>query len=256
MSSRSSPSSSSSLGVLAGPAWAQLNVTGQWSALPYQAPINPIHVAVLRTGKILIVAGSENNENNTVYKAAVWDPETGTFHEQTTPWDLFCNGMSFLPDGRVIMTGGNIQYDPFFGPNWTTIFDPATEKFYQVEPMASGRWYPTNAPLNDGGTMVFGGLDEDGATNTTVEIYDVGAIDNWHGPYPSNFTPGWYPRLHLLGNGKVFMSGPNRAPTPSIPTRGRGRRARSPRRTTRRTASTGRRSCCRSIRTRATGRAS
>src|SRR5258706_8826928 len=105
------------------PAAAQLNVTGQWSTLPYNAPINPIHVAVLHNGKVLIVAGSENNQNNTVYKAAVWDPASGTFNEQTTPWDLFCNGMSLLPDRRVIMTGGNIHYDPFLGPNWTTLFD-------------------------------------------------------------------------------------------------------------------------------------
>src|SRR4051812_25610966 len=86
--------------VAPAPAAAQLNVTGQWSTLPYLAPINPIHVAVLKNGKVLIVAGSENNQNNTVYKAAVWDPGSGTFAEQTTPWDLFCNGMSFLPDGR------------------------------------------------------------------------------------------------------------------------------------------------------------
>ena len=189
------------------PAQAQLNVTGQWSTLPYLSPINPIHVALLKSGKVLIVAGSENNDASTVYKAAVWDPVAGTFVQQTTPWDLFCNGMSFLPDGRVIMTGGNLQYDPFLGPPWTTIFDPATSKFYRVEDMAKGRWYPSNTPLKDGGTMTFGGLDEQGATNTTTEIYDVGG--GWSPPYPAAFTPGWYPRLHLLGNGKVFMGAPN-----------------------------------------------
>src|SRR5215212_8165884 len=98
------------LGAAAPPsADAQLNVTGQWSTLPYLSPVNPIHTAVLRNGKVLIVAGSENNQNNTVYKAAVWDPAAGTFAQQTTPWDLFCNGMSFLADGRVIITGGNIH---------------------------------------------------------------------------------------------------------------------------------------------------
>jgi hypothetical protein len=190
-----------------GGAQAQLNVTGQWSTLPYLSPINPIHVALLKDGKVLIVAGSENNDASTVYKAAVWNPVTGAFSQQTTPWDLFCNGMSFLPDGRVIMTGGNLQYDPFLGPPWTTIFDPVTSEFYRVEDMAKGRWYPSNTPLKDGGTMTFGGLDEQGATNTTTEIYDVGG--GWSPPYPAAFTPGWYPRLHLLGNGKVFMSGPN-----------------------------------------------
>src|SRR5438309_5317318 len=36
---------------------AQPNVQGQWSTLPYTAPINPVHVALLYTGKVLIEIG-------------------------------------------------------------------------------------------------------------------------------------------------------------------------------------------------------
>src|SRR3977135_3980882 len=36
-------------------ALAQANVQGQWQTLPYTMPINPIHVALLRTGKVLVV---------------------------------------------------------------------------------------------------------------------------------------------------------------------------------------------------------
>ena len=194
--------------ALPAPAAAQLNVTGQWSTLSSPSPLNPIHVALLRNGKVLIVGGSEQYEVSSTFKAAVFDPAAGTFSQQTTPWDLFCNGMSLLPDGRVIITGGNLnQLTPGAGPPWTTIFDPVTEQFYRVEDMAKGRWYPSNAMLDDGGTMVFGGLDEQELTNSTVEIYDVGG--GWSPPYPADFKPNWYPRLHLLGNGKVFMSGPN-----------------------------------------------
>jgi len=39
----------------------QPQVTGQWVALPYQMPINPIRIALMHTGKVLIVAGSEND---------------------------------------------------------------------------------------------------------------------------------------------------------------------------------------------------
>jgi hypothetical protein len=190
------------------PANAQPNVTGQWATLPYLMPSNPIHAAVLRNGQVLIVSGSENNYNNTTFKAAVWNPQSGTFHNQLTPWDLFCNGLTFLPDGRVIITGGNLNVvNPGAGPPWTTIFDPATEKFYQVESMARGRWYPTNAALGDGATMVFGGMDEKEAKNNTVEIYDVGI--GWSAPAQANWFTGWYPRMHLLPNGTVFVSGPN-----------------------------------------------
>ncbi|HYE90108.1 MAG TPA: Ig-like domain-containing protein, partial [Terriglobales bacterium] len=197
---------------------AQLNVTGQWSTLPYNVPINPIHVALLYNGKVLIVAGTENDPSSTINKYAVWDPAAGTFSQGTTPWDLFCNGMSFLPDGRVFLTGGNLAYEtdgpnpePFKGLKTTTIFDPVTEKFIQVEDMAKGRWYPTNVALADGGQLTFSGLDEHGVMNDTVEIYDVGG--GWTGPYaPSPVVPKWYPWLHLLSNGKVVMTGPD-APT-------------------------------------------
>jgi len=77
--------------------------------------------------------------------------------------------------------------------------------------MAAGRWYPTNVGLADGGQLTFSGLDENGVMNQTVEIYDVGG--GWSGPYgPSPFMPKWYPRMHLLSNGKVVMVGPD-APT-------------------------------------------
>ena len=34
--------------------------TGMWSTLPYTMPINPVHAALLHTGKVLIVSGSGN----------------------------------------------------------------------------------------------------------------------------------------------------------------------------------------------------
>jgi len=58
---------------------------------------------------------------------------TGAFATQTIPWDLFCNAMTFLPDGRVLTVGGNLQYNPFRGIRTTTVFDPATERFSQVQ---------------------------------------------------------------------------------------------------------------------------
>ena len=47
--------------------------------------------------------------------------------------------------------------------------------------MAHGRWYPTVTTLGDGRVMTFSGLDENGGTNTTVEIYTVGS--GWSQPY-------------------------------------------------------------------------
>src|SRR5215212_3586953 len=129
---------------------AQGTAPGQWRTLPYVMPINPIHIALTYTGKVLIVAGSGNNPSVTDFRAAVWDPEANTIVTQPVGWDMFCNGMVALPDGRVFINGGNLKYDPFWGEPRNAVFDPATSTFTDVQNMAHGRWYPTVTVLGDG----------------------------------------------------------------------------------------------------------
>jgi hypothetical protein len=168
-------------------------------------PINPVHAALLHNGKVLIVSGSGNLPTNTNLQAAVFDPATGTVTTQPVGWDMFCNGMLVLADGRAIVNGGTLQYDPFHGELRSAIYDPSTGQFTDVQNMAHGRWYPTVTSLSNGTFMTFSGLDENGSTNSTVEIYTVGS--GWSTAYGSPFTPPLYPRMHLLPSGKVFYSG-------------------------------------------------
>ncbi len=122
---------------------AQAGTQGQWRTLTNQAPINPVHVALMNNGEVLIVSGSGNVATETLFQAAVWDPLSQIFQTQTIPWDMFCNGMVVLHDGRVFVNGGNLQYDPFFGEPRSAVFDPQTHTFTAVQNMAHGRWYPT-----------------------------------------------------------------------------------------------------------------
>src|SRR3989442_1910850 len=186
------------------PAAAQPNKDGQWSVLPYTMPINPIHVGLMRTGKILIVSGSQNDPTVTTSSAAVYDPNTGVINVQTVPWDLFCNGLSWMPDGRALIAGGNLRYDPFRGIRTTTVFDPVTEKFIQVQDMARGRWYPSVVGLADGRMATFSGWLEGGGTNKPLEIYTN--PNGWSQEYYAPFTPDLYPWLHLLPDGRILMS--------------------------------------------------
>jgi len=190
---------------LPGLAVAQTNVQGQWQTLPNLMPINPVHAALLNNGKVLVVSGSGNLPSNTNLQAAVFDPQTGTVTTQPVSWDMFCNGMVVLPDGRAFINGGTLQYDPFHGELRSAVYDLTTGAFTDVQSMAHGRWYPTVTTLADGTVMTFSGLDENGSTNSTVEIYSVSA--GWSPPIGSPFTPPLYPRMNLLPNGKVFYSG-------------------------------------------------
>src|SRR5438094_825794 len=185
--------------------WAQVNLQGRWTTLPYLMPINPIHIALLNTGKVLVVAGSGNVATETNFRAAVWAPQAGTIVTQPVAWDMFCNGMVILPDGRPFINGGTLQYDPFHGELKNAVYDPTTGVFTDVQSMAHGRWYPTTTTLGDGRVMTFSGLTETGGTNSTVEIYTVGS--GWSQEYPAGWTPPLYPRMHLMPNGNVFYSG-------------------------------------------------
>src|SRR6202040_4204193 len=137
------------------PAMSQANVQGQWKTLPYTMPINPVHVALLYTGKVVVVSGSGNLPTNKNLQAALWDPQAGTITTQPVTWDMFCNGMVVLPDGRPFVMGGTLQYDPFHGELSTSTYDPATNTFTNQQSMSHGRWYPTGTALGDGRPMIF-----------------------------------------------------------------------------------------------------
>ena len=184
---------------------AQAGVQGRWTTLPSLMPINPIHIAMMHNGKVLIVAGSGNVASETNYQAAVWDPESGSIVTQPVAWDMFCNGMVILPDGRVFINGGNLQYDPFLGQPKNAVYNPMTGVFTNVKNMAHGRWYPTVTVLGDGRVMTFSGLRETGGTNTAVEFYTPGI--GWSQEYPAGWTPPLYPRMHLLPDGTILYSG-------------------------------------------------
>jgi hypothetical protein len=184
---------------------AQAGTQGQWRTLANQVSINPVHVALMNNGEVLIVSGSGNVATETLFQAAVWDPLSQTFQTQTLGWDMFCNGMVVLHDGRVLVNGGNLRYDPFYGERRNAVFDPATHTFTDVQNMAHGRWYPTVTTLGDGRVMTFSGLSETGGTNSTVEIYTVGS--GWSQEYAAPWTPPLYPRMHLSTDGRVFYAG-------------------------------------------------
>jgi PKD repeat protein len=185
--------------------WAQAGLQGRWNTLPYLMPINPVHLALLNNDKVLIVAGSGNVATETNFRAAVWDRQAATIVTQAVGWDMFCNGMVMLPDGRAFINGGNLQYDPFHGEPRNAVYDPATGVFTDVQNMAHGRWYPTVTVLGDGRVMTFSGLTETGGTNTAVEIYTAGS--GWSQEYAAGWTPPLYPRMHLMTDGNVFYSG-------------------------------------------------
>ncbi len=184
----------------------QLATKGVWELLPCHAPLLPVHGAVLHTGKVLLFAGSGNDELYTTgLRSTVWDYMNGEWMSPFTPVDFFCSGQSFLADGRVLVAGGTKEYDinghGFIGLDSAYAFDPISEQWTRLQNMTvGGRWYPTLVALGDGRVFtVSGGPDH-------AEIYS--SVTGWT-QLPQQ--GGWplYPHLFLMRNGHLFFTGGN-----------------------------------------------
>ncbi len=89
---------------------------GSWKMvdIPKEFRTNAIHAALLHTGKVLIVAGSGNEQKKFdagSFDTVLWDPKNNTFKKIATPEDFFCSGHAQLPDGRLLVAGGTARYE-------------------------------------------------------------------------------------------------------------------------------------------------
>lgn len=167
---------------------------GEWELLPYHSQIEAVHMALLRTGKVLYYSGFREQENVRT-ATRLWDPKTHSLRAPHTPSDLFCAGHGFLPDGRLLSTGGTstilvpaalkpwvlrafawlgnfvvafvTNFLPFVetaaratGDTSLYLFDPATEEWKLAGEMLEGRWYPTNTALPDGRLLLLSGFTQ------------------------------------------------------------------------------------------------
>ena len=195
-----------------------------------------INAAVLPTGKVLWY--SYPNEPDSAPRkneswALLWDPNRGTgpdaYKRVDPPIDLatgrpaniWCSGTSFLADGRVLVTGGNLSYyqsstEKYAGLKKVYTFNPFNETWTEQPDMAHGRWYPSQMLMPDGRTIILQGLDENklGAKNTDVEVFTPnanldgrGAIAKL-GTLPSAYVGDYYPHTFWMPSGRGFIGGP------------------------------------------------
>jgi hypothetical protein len=195
---------SSPVNVTALPAEA---TTGKWGPLVLW-PIVPLHIHLLPTGKVLgwgkYEDGGVVGTHGTIPR--LWDPATGGFQAIEADTMLFCSGHTFMPDGRLLVTGGHKADD--VGIDATNIFDPSGQNWQVAPKMAFGRWYPTNTVLPDGRVLTMAGRDSAGKVVQIPELWENGQWTQLTGGngvnipyYPRNYVPPSGP------NGRVFVAG-------------------------------------------------
>ena len=193
--------------ALGHPAHAQTPAQdGQWSPL-FALPLISIHASLLPTGQVLLFSAEHGVPG---IHAWVLDPQTLALTDVPPPagWNLDCAGHSFLPDGRLLVAGGTLQFNPLLGSNKAYLFDPYVLQWVRIGDMADGRWYPTNVTLPDGRIVTMSGVNgTTGAMNQDIERWDPNGSTNWQ-LLGRRLMPD-YPNLHVLPNGLVFRSGPD-----------------------------------------------
>ncbi|SOD42288.1 galactose oxidase-like domain-containing protein [Nitrosovibrio sp. Nv4] len=169
------------------------------------SPIFTVHGALLHTGHVLLFSGAA--ERNYPLEGRIWDPTTRQIMPSviTLPEDFFCSGHIFLPDGRLLVVGGDTNGAGHTN-NRCFIFTPDTTNpdagaFSATASMAHARWYPTAVSLSDGRVLAFSGGHPIAAE---VEVYDG---TSWAPVTGVDRTfEELYPGLHLLPSGEIFYT--------------------------------------------------
>lgn len=92
---------------------------------------------------------------------AIWadsnfvDITSPSFPTPPAGMDIFCSGATTLPDGRLIVVGGNEPGET--GITKAAIFDADAAAWTALTDMANRRWYPTATVMADGRVFVSGG---------------------------------------------------------------------------------------------------
>jgi hypothetical protein len=182
---------------------------GDWSDV-LDWPLVVLNVALLDNGDVLMWDGGADCIGSP--SATLWDPLSNTFTSVSVDTrgdtnDIFCSGMTDLPDGDILVVGGHDCSGAGVGRARTNIYDPATQTWSAGPDMTYARWYPTATTLGDGQVLVTSGSD---ATQTSY-IHDPELYNPNTGSYTTLSGAGLYvpayPFMYQLPNGQVLEAG-------------------------------------------------
>jgi Kelch motif len=135
------------------PATGKFTLTGETSVGRHK------HAAILlRSGKVLVVGGSDNRDWHGEYASAeIYDPASGTFSAtgaMSTPRFKLPEAVALLSDGRVLVAGGGV---------FAELYDETTGTFTKVAgSLGAARFFASATLLPGGRALISGGYAESG----------------------------------------------------------------------------------------------
>jgi WD40 repeat protein len=178
------------------------SLVGAWGA-PLSWPAVAIHAQVLPNGWVMTFGRMDHNP-------VLWDPQGG-FGSATRPADFFCSGHAFLPDGRLLVTGGHSGVDNL-GTKTAYLYDFATNTWTRGPDMQNGRWYPSTTTLANGQLLTMSGGDTAQMRNLIPEVFQPGGTTGtWRVLSTASKNLPLYPMPFVAPDGRVFVAGPTQA---------------------------------------------
>jgi len=164
------------------PATGEWRLTGDFGQPQRGWPGHSDHsIIVLDDGRVLAVGVSKGAADNTVM-AEVYDPSTETWSLLSSPGLVrFQAEVVQLPDGRILVAGGETEADPPPVPTtlgivkWTDLYDPSRDSWRRVADVNHFREYhavtllvPDGRVLTTGGTRI---KFQVGPTSNDIEAF-------------------------------------------------------------------------------------
>jgi hypothetical protein len=198
-----------------------------------------MNATVLPDGKVLITGGTSgagfNNPNTPVLRAEMWDPATETFSLMASGMypRIYHSAATLLPDGRVLVTGGNNQLTPevysppylFKGPRPVISSAPAAVGYGRQVPVQTTATDIAKVTLIRLGSVTHA-FDENQRLNVLPFTPASGAVDVTT-PANSNIAPPGHYLLFLVNalgvpsEGRIVQltaDAPNTPPPPTTTT--------------------------------------
>lgn len=215
-----------------------------WSPNPR---IVPVFTALMPDGKVLywdwLISGdlydSDEHNNYPSTRILLWDPSSPHLPGERLDVigaNLFCAGYSHLPNGDLLLAGGNTG-QAMAGLDHTWIYRWRSKQWVQGETMDRKRWYPSVTSLANGESLILGGdpQNEDASDpyylpgKAFPEVYssnfESASTQRWDPDSPADqlrgltnllFGPGdptppsWrvYPHTMPSLDGRVLFAGP------------------------------------------------
>jgi hypothetical protein len=183
--------------------------TNRWTPAGSMATAHVDHTAtLLPSGKVLVAGGfTVQLPLNPLAGAELYDPATNSWSVAAPMIEpRIRHTATPLPDGRVLVTGGQRLDGALFGfATDAEIYDPEANRWSATAPMATNRIGQTATRLPDGRVLVAGGGDETGGILNSTEIYDA-TQDRWISAAPMAVARSGHVAA-LMANGDVLVAG-------------------------------------------------